>query len=119
MRRILPVLLLVFCVVSGCTSTGTVHEEKEDLVTFSHNKMTDYTLLVYESENGDTRQVLRHSGVCELILVETKEGEYLLKKRGEEAQKINPEDVPYIKNRINSLVYDNISDAKAQSDFRL
>ena len=119
MRRLLSVLLLTLFVFSGCTSTRSVAEENEILVTFSHNKMTDYTLLVYESDNGDTRQVLRHEGVYELILIETSDGEYLLKKRGEEAQKLDPEAVPDVKNRISNLVYGTISDAKAHHDFRL
>ena len=117
MRRFLPVLLLAFFVVSGCTSTGNLHEE-EDLVTFSHNKMTDYTLLVYQSENGDKRQVLRHNGVCELILIETREGEYMIKKRGEESQRLEPHLVPDVKSRMQNLIYTNMTDAVI-SDWRL
>ncbi|MBX2819453.1 MAG: hypothetical protein KTR29_07220 [Rhodothermaceae bacterium] len=117
MRRFLPVLLLAFCVFSGCTSTRTVHEN-EDLVTFSHNKATDYTLLVYQSENGDKRQVLRHNGVCEMILIETRDGDYTLKKRGEDSQKLEPHLVPDVKSRMHSLIYSNISDANI-SDLRL
>ena len=117
MRRLLPVLLLVFCVATGCTSTSTIHEN-EDLVTFSHNKMTDYTLLVYQSDNGDTRQVLRHNGVCELILIETHDGDYMLKKRGEESQKLDPHLVPDVKSRMQNLIYTNVSDVRI-NDWRL
>ena len=80
--------------------------------------MTDYTLLVYESDNGDKRQVLRHNGVCELILIETREGEYMLKKRGEDSRKLDPDLVPDVKNRMHNLIYTNMTDA-AVSDWRL
>lgn len=117
MRRLLPVFLLALCVATGCTSSRSIHES-EDLVTFSHNKMTDYTLLVYQSEDGDTRQVLRHNGVCEMILIETRDGDYTLKKRGEETKMLEPHLVPDVKNRMNSLIYNNLSDADL-SDYRL
>ena len=111
MLRSIPVVLAMLIAFNGCTSTSSIHEE-EDLVTFSHNKVTDYTLLVYESDNGDTRQVLRHKGVCELILIETKDGEYMLKKRGEEKQKLEPQHVPDVKSRMETLIFTNVSDTR-------
>ncbi len=103
--RIPVFCIAVFCITSGCATTSSVYEE-EDLVTVAHNKASDYTLLIYKTQDGLSKQVLRHKGVCELMLIETKRGEFVLKERGEELRKLEAEAVPAVLDRIEHFVYE-------------
>ena len=75
----------------------------------THNKSTDYTLLVYSAKDGAIRQVLRYKGAVELILIELPDGEYRIKKRGEDFERVAPEDVYQIKSRLESLIFADFS----------
>ena len=107
-------LLLAICIatlLSGCARTSPLHEA-EDLVTIAHNKVTDYTLLVYRNEDGSTRQVLRRKGVCEMTLIETHAGEFILKERGEASRKLNETMVEAVQSHLHDLIYAPIAEQR-------
>ena len=106
------VVLLSLMVLVGCSSTASLPED-EDLITFTHNKATDYTLLVYRSNDGGTRQVVRHRGELEFVLLKTESGDYALKKRGEEYRVLEPEAVLAVKHRVERLIYSDRVDSVA------
>ena len=112
MRKSLLVVVLSTFVFAGCQSTSSAYE-KDDLVTITHNSGSDYTLLVYRSTKGRTRKVLRKKGVCELLLIETDEGEFYLKERGQEARKLPLASVVAVEAHLEDLIYNN---APADSD---
>ena len=104
MRTYLLAILLSAFVFSGCKSTSSIYE-KDDLITITHNSGSEYTLLTYRSVQGRTRKVLRRQGVCELLLIETDEGDYVLKERGQDPKKLSAATVAAVQTHLDELVY--------------
>ena len=77
MRHFVWLWLAGALLLMGCRTTASVYE-RDDLVTITHNKESDYTLLIYQSPTGRIRNVLRRKGVCELLLYETNDGDFFL-----------------------------------------
>lgn len=114
-KSLLMVLVCTF-VLTGCKSTSSAYE-KDDLVTIAHNSSSDYTLLVYRSTKGRTRKVLRRKGVCELLLIESDEGEFFLKERGQEARKLPLTSVIAVEAHLDELIYNkSAGDTKVPSE---
>ena len=105
MNRSLTVLALAVFLLSGCASAGYMAEyEGEDLLAVRHNEDNDYMLLVYRDTIGQTRQVLRRNGVCEIVMTYTIDGKILLKRRGKKENNISPKEAGRITHRINRLL---------------
>ncbi len=99
----------------GCKSTASVYE-RDDLVTITHNKESDYTLLVYQSATGRIRKVLRRKGVCELLLFEADDGNFFLKERGHEPKKLTAMTMQSVQAHLDKLIYGkSVSQAKNDS----
>ncbi len=104
------VSLLLAVLFTGCKSTSSVHE-RDDLITIAHNAKSDYTLIVYRSEAGRMRKVLRKGGICELLLIETDKGQFLLKERGQEPRKLSARNVLDLESNLQDLIYNNTAPA--------
>ncbi|MFK7846421.1 MAG: hypothetical protein AB8G77_14070 [Rhodothermales bacterium] len=104
MWKSLLMVLVGTIVFTGCKSTSSAYE-KDDLITIAHNRGSDYTLLVYRSTKGRTRKVLRRKGVCELLLIESDEGEFFLKERGQEPRKLPLTSVQAVEAHLDELIY--------------
>ncbi len=102
-RCFFGLLLALMLTLTGCARTSNIYES-DDLVSIVHNNATDYTLLVYENTSGRTRQVLRRKGICELLLIETDEGTYILKERGQEPRKLSASTVAAVQAHLEELV---------------
>ncbi|MEZ4701746.1 MAG: hypothetical protein R2834_15515 [Rhodothermales bacterium] len=101
LRSCWPLLILL---LGGCAPVSSLFES-EDLVAVLHSNVSDYTLLIYRRPDGFERRVLRHAGQCELIL-ERREGDlYVLRERGAEPRRIEPETVAVLNARIEALIY--------------
>ena len=104
MKHLLPAVVGALLFLTGCAQSSPLYEN-DDLVSIAHNEVTDYTLLIYRSTEGTTRKVLRRKGVCELMLIETKKGEFWLKERGEDTRKLNETMVSAVKAQLQELVF--------------
>ena len=104
MRNYIFTVLLSAFIFMGCSSTASIYE-KDDLITIAHNSGSEYTLLIYRSAQGRTRKVLRKQGICELFLMETDEGEFVLKERGQEPKKLSAATIAAVEAKLDELVY--------------
>lgn len=62
------VAVFVVLTLCGCAGARPFSPETEELVVFKHNPYNEYLLMVYRDAGGQTRHVLRQSGVCELVV---------------------------------------------------
>ena len=104
MKQLAPFLFVLSLFLCRCAGQSFIYES-DDLETIAHNRTNDYTLLTYRNTWGGSRQVLRRKGVCEMMLIETDEGEFLLKERGQEPRRIGPSALGEIEARIEQIMF--------------
>jgi hypothetical protein len=102
-RSFSGLLLVLLLATAGCSRTTSIYES-DDLVSIIHNNATEYTLLVYQDTAGRSLQVLRRKGICELMLIELGEGDYLLKEQGRDYRKLSSSSVVAIRSHMEELV---------------
>ena len=90
--------------------------EAADLVSLTHNNANDYTLVVYRTELGEVRQVLRRKGVVELIVITYDGGEAFVKERGYELREIGYRELARVQDHIEGLIYAAPSHAEASEN---
>jgi hypothetical protein len=94
----------VVLTLSGCAGARPFSPETEELVTFKHNPYNEYLLMVYRGPDGQTRHVLRQSGVCELVVTYEAGGAIRLKERGERERAIDIREAARLTLRIDALI---------------
>ncbi len=105
MRRYAVIPIVISFMLSACAGTDALRTyEHDDLVSVQHNEANSYTLLTYLDSLGQTRQVLRRHGVCELVVTYTFTGEILLKERGREERVIEAVEASRITRHINAAL---------------
>ncbi|WP_457653376.1 hypothetical protein [Rhodocaloribacter sp.] len=105
MKRHAIIMIMMSFVLSACAATDVVRTyERDDLVSVQHNDANSYTLLTYLDSLGQTRQVLRRYGVCEIVVTYTLTGEILLKERGRGERVIGAVEASRITRHINAVL---------------
>ncbi|MDZ4699961.1 MAG: hypothetical protein SH809_09675 [Rhodothermales bacterium] len=95
---------LVALSLAGCASARPFSPEAEELLVFRHNPYNEYLLMVYRHADGQTRHVLRQSGVCELVVTYEADGPIRLKVRGERERTIDIREAARLTLRIDTLI---------------
>lgn len=113
-RRLILFALVMGFTLSACVTPEAIAPYESDaLLSIRHNTKTAYTLLVYQTPLGYQRHVLRHDGVCEVVLTYEQPGVVHLKERGQAERQLTRSEVTQLQNRINALL-----DAKEQEEER-
>lgn len=105
MYRSTALLALLLSLTAACASTNEIATyEHDDLISVQHNDENSYTLLIYRDAVGQTRHVLRRSGICELVVTYTLTGDILMKERGEGERVITAVEASRLTHHINTLI---------------
>ncbi len=105
MYRSSALLVLLAHLLTACaTSNEIATYEHDDLISVQHNDENSYTLLIYRDAVGQTRHVLRRSGVCELVITYSLKGDILVKERGEGERVITAIEASRLTRHINTLL---------------
>jgi len=105
MKRHAILWIVMSFVLGACAETDVVRTyERDDLVSVQHNNANSYTLLTYLDALGQTRQVLRRHGVCEIVVTYSLTGEILLKERGRGERVIGAVEASRITRHINAVL---------------